>query len=541
MTKVIQAKQGNFQALCYNSWAPLEYAPGVVPATVAQPSTNIQGVKPLGLNYKITHISYTVSNWEVVPPVVAPVIPPVGPTPVPLATAAAYAGLAGSTVTNTGTTVLNGDLGLTPGSAIVGAPTVTGATNVDNPAAVTAQNDNTTAYNNAAGRAGAIAIPADIGGTIIAPGLYAAATSLGITGTVTLNGGGNPNSYWIFQVPTALTTATGSVVLLENGANAYNIFWQVGSSATLGVGSTFEGTILALTSITVDTGTTATGRLLARNGALTLDTNVVTVPPTPAPPAPAPPYGLPTGGNFAPGVMGFNIVMGPGSYEGAGASSSYAYATVGGVFQGGPFPTPGDIINIVIAGVTYRVIMNSRFTPNLTLVAQGIVLELSQNAAFTKLYKVNSLGAEFVVQTLAYSTETPSFSVNTNSAFGTVTASGAAMVAGVAGNLPTQPVSDTTYYPGPPSLTAVQLNALFPVDIILPLFNASQADLAGCVYAIENFDAIWPTDAELTLRITTDGVVAGGLNVILWGVPVDNHRFLPATLPMGFQINSEVL
>src|SRR5665213_1773250 len=155
--KLIQSKSRLPESLQYNAWAPLEFSPMVVPAVV-QASTAIQGIKPLGLNYKITHISYVMSDFAVVPPVAAPVIPPAGPSAVPLATASTYGVLAGSTVTNSGPTTINGDLGLSPGSALTGSPTVTGATNVDNPAAVTAQNDLTTAYTNAAARAGAISI-----------------------------------------------------------------------------------------------------------------------------------------------------------------------------------------------------------------------------------------------------------------------------------------------------------------------------------------------------------------------------------------------
>jgi hypothetical protein len=152
--------------------------------------------------------------------------------------------------------------------------------------AAQAQVDLTAAYNDAAGRTPATALPGDIGGMTLTPGVYNASSSLGITGTVTLDGQGDPNAVFIIQVGSALTTASGSVVNLINGAQACNVFWQVGSSATLGTGSTFNGNILALTSITATTGANVNGRLLARNGAVTLDTNVVSradCAPTPTP------------------------------------------------------------------------------------------------------------------------------------------------------------------------------------------------------------------------------------------------------------------
>jgi hypothetical protein len=201
---------------------------------------------------------------------------------VDLGTAAAYAVLAGSTVTNTGPTVLTGDLGLSPGSSVTGFPpgTVIGTTNVGNAAAVTAQNDLTTAYNQAAGETPATTVPTELGGTTLMPGIYNSASgTFGITGEVTLNGEGDPNAVFIFQTMSTLITASASSVDLINGANAANVFWQVGSSATLGTTTMFEGSILALTSITLDTGATIEcGRALARNGAVTLDDNTVSIP-----------------------------------------------------------------------------------------------------------------------------------------------------------------------------------------------------------------------------------------------------------------------
>jgi hypothetical protein len=210
---------------------------------------------------------------------------------IPLGTACGFGILAGSTVTNSpiviGTTThVTGDVGVSPGLAITGFPpgTATGPffSGVGSLAGQ-AQMDLTTAYNAAAGAANTGGtLTGDIGGQTKLPGVYTATTSLGITGNLTLDGGGDPNATWIFQVGSTLTTAAGnSQVLLINGATAHNVFWQVGSSATLGTNTIFQGTIMAQASITLTTGATLDGRALARSGAVTLDSNAVNVPPCP--------------------------------------------------------------------------------------------------------------------------------------------------------------------------------------------------------------------------------------------------------------------
>ncbi|MFA7309853.1 MAG: ice-binding family protein [Candidatus Paceibacterota bacterium] len=197
---------------------------------------------------------------------------------VDLGTAGSFAILAGSTVTNTGPTVINGDLGLSPGTSVTGFPPgiVNGTQQITNAAAAQAEADLGTAYNAASGQSvGTVSISGDLGGQTLTPGLYNSASSLGLTGTLTLDGQGNPNAVFIFQIGSALTTASGSRVNLVNGAQACNVVWQIGSSATLGTNSIFKGTILALTSATLTTGAAVEGRVLARNGAVTLDTSVV--------------------------------------------------------------------------------------------------------------------------------------------------------------------------------------------------------------------------------------------------------------------------
>jgi hypothetical protein len=200
---------------------------------------------------------------------------------VPLGSAATFAVLAGSTVTSIGPTIVTGNLGVSPGTAVTGFPpgTVTGgAIHAADPTAATAQLDLTTAYNNAAGRTITGAVPADIGGEVIPPGVYKAPVSLAITGNVTLDGQNNPNSVFVFQMASTLTTSVFSTVTLINRANACNVFWEVGSAATLNTASIFNGNILALASISVGTGATVNGRLLARTGAVTLLSNTVTEP-----------------------------------------------------------------------------------------------------------------------------------------------------------------------------------------------------------------------------------------------------------------------
>jgi Ice-binding-like/Bacterial Ig-like domain (group 3) len=201
--------------------------------------------------------------------------------PISLGTAANYGVLAASTVTNTGPTTINGDLGLSPGTAITGFPPgqVNGTINAANAAALQAQNDLTAAYNAAAASPVTATIPVELGGTTVTPGVYASpAGTFGITGTLTLDAQGDPNAVFIFKAASTLITASASNVVLVNGAQAANVFWVVGSSATLGTYSIIQGNIMAQASITVTTGATVDGRALARTAAVTLDSDTITVP-----------------------------------------------------------------------------------------------------------------------------------------------------------------------------------------------------------------------------------------------------------------------
>jgi hypothetical protein len=200
--------------------------------------------------------------------------------PIGLGTASAFAVLAGTTVTNTGSSTISGDVGVSPGTAVTGFSSVTqsnGTVDAGNPAAAQAQSDLTTAYGDAASAGPSTSVPADLTGLTLSPGVYAGG-AIGLSGTVTLNGQDNPDAVFIFQAASTLITGPSSKVVLTNGAQACNVFWQVTSSATLGTASVFDGTIMALTSITADTGASVAGRLLARNGGVTLQANTITTP-----------------------------------------------------------------------------------------------------------------------------------------------------------------------------------------------------------------------------------------------------------------------
>jgi hypothetical protein len=258
-------------------------------------------------------------------------------TSVGLGTANSFAVLAGAGVTNTGPSVINGDLGTSPTPAVTGfggAPngTVNGAIHQADALAGQAQADLTTAYDNAAGQGPVNTLATELGGQTLTPGVYDSESgTFGITGALTLNGQGNPDAVFIFKTATTLISASASQVLMINGAQPCNLFWQVGSSATLGTNSAFAGNILALESIELNSGVTVLGRLLARNASVTLINDTVTrADCAVAGSGPGPGGGGESGAGGAGGGRG-----GRGGGNGAGPSGTGPNARIVGV-PGGP-------------------------------------------------------------------------------------------------------------------------------------------------------------------------------------------------------------
>lgn len=195
-----------------------------------------------------------------------------------LGDATSFAVLAGSGTTNTGATTVTGDMGTFPTTTMVGMSLITlhGTNQAGDGRTQSAKRALVTAYNNAASQGPRHAIAANLGGRTLVAGVYHTGSSIGLTGVLTLNAQGNPYSVFIIQAESTLTTASSSRVRLINGAQSCNVYWQVGSSATLGTNSTLVGTVMAMTSITLTTGAAVDGRVLARNGAVTMDHNRIT-------------------------------------------------------------------------------------------------------------------------------------------------------------------------------------------------------------------------------------------------------------------------
>lgn len=208
-------------------------------------------------------------------------VPVAAQAAVNLATVEPFVVLGGSTVTNTGPSVLNGALGVAPGTSLTGfgqPAVVNGATHVNNGVATQAQADLTTAYNVAAGQPvppGNELTGTDLGSRTLTAGVYGYTSSAQLTGQLTLDAQGDPTAEFIFKIGSTLTTASASSVILTNGASPCNVHWQVGSSATLDSGTTFVGNLMALTDITLNDAVTVTGRVLARNGQISLINDVL--------------------------------------------------------------------------------------------------------------------------------------------------------------------------------------------------------------------------------------------------------------------------
>ncbi|MGH2568564.1 MAG: ice-binding family protein, partial [Bacteroidota bacterium] len=191
--------------------------------------------------------------------------------------------LAGASITSTGATNITGDIGLSPGSSIGGFPPgiLNGTQYINDVTSDQAKLDLTAAYNDAAGRTSTdiVTLSGNIGGLTLTPGLYKSTSSLAISsGDLTFDAKGNANAIFIIQIATTLTTTSGRKVILSGGALASNIFWQVGSSATFGTTSVFKGTVMAMQSITFNTGASLEGRALARTGSITMAGNAIVNP-----------------------------------------------------------------------------------------------------------------------------------------------------------------------------------------------------------------------------------------------------------------------
>jgi hypothetical protein len=252
---------------------------------------------------------------------------------VSLGTARNFGVLGGSTVTNTGATTVNGNVGVSPGSAVTGFPpgvVVGGAIHSNDAVATQAQNDLTTAYNNIAATPCTVDLTGqNLGGLTLTPGVYCFSSSAQLTGALTLDALGNPNALFLFKIGSTLTTASGSTVTIINngGSSCDKAYWQIGSSATLGTGTSFVGDILALTSITLTTGANTNGRALARNGAVTLDTNNVNACPVLACPIiTVNPATLPNGTVGTPYSQ---------TVSGSGGTAPYTFTVSSGALPGG--------------------------------------------------------------------------------------------------------------------------------------------------------------------------------------------------------------
>ena len=229
-------------------------------------------------------MSKTIRRYVAVPVVGAlfctSVLPAFAQVAPPLGQAGGFAILGGSTVTNTGATAAIGDVGVAPGTAITGFPpgTLTGTLHSNDAVAQGGQTDLVAAYNALAGQACNTNLTGtDLGGLTLTSAVYCFSSSAQLTGTLNLDAQNNPNAVFIFQIGSTFTTASAASVVVINGGSDCNVFWQVGASETLGTGSALVGNTLALTSITLTTGASSHGSLLARNGAVTMDTNQIGV------------------------------------------------------------------------------------------------------------------------------------------------------------------------------------------------------------------------------------------------------------------------
>ncbi|HEV7241548.1 MAG TPA: ice-binding family protein [Thermoanaerobaculia bacterium] len=375
-----------------------------------------------------------------------------------LGTAQSFGVLGGSTVTNTGATTVNGNVGVSPGSSVTGFPpgvVVGGAIHSNDAVAVQAQNDLTTAYNDIAATPCTVDLTGqNLGGLTLTPGVYCFSSSAQLTGALTLDALGNPSALFLFKIGSSLTTASGSSVTVINGGTSCNrVYWQVGSSATIGTGTSFAGDILALTSITLTTGANTSGRALARNGAVTLDTNNVnTCGPVVCPLITVNPSTLPNG---TVGTVYSEVV------SASGGTSPYTFSV-----SSGALPT-GLILNSASGAITGTPTTAGTF--DFTITATD-----AAGCSGSRPYTINIASLGCPVITLSPSTLPPGVLATPYSQ--SVTASG--------GTPPyTYAVSSGTLPAGLTLNPATGLISGVPLQVGLFNFTIQATDSGGCVGA----------------------------------------------------------
>jgi type VI secretion system secreted protein VgrG len=301
-----------------------------------------------------------------------------GQVPVPLSSASSYAVLASTTVTSTGPSHLTGDLGLWPGTSVTGFPpaTITGDKNVTTPPAKWAVANLTVAYNNASGRTNCpVAVAGNIGGQTLTPGLYKSTSSLAISsGDLTLSGGGNPHGVFIFQVASTLTTTSGRTVILSNGAQASNVFWEIGSSATLGTTSVMQGTVMAHDSISMLSGSTLDGRALVQTGEVSLQDTTITVPTTTSMST----YPVTFTESGLPAATSWSVTF--GGVQGSSTTTTIGFTAVSGTYPfainlAGYIATPASgkvTVNGAAAGKSISFTAGAAGTYNITFTESGL-------------------------------------------------------------------------------------------------------------------------------------------------------------------------